>query len=167
MRSEQEVCAAIQRYADTVRRIALLRLKNEADADDLVQTVFVKYALHEKQFADAAHEKAWMIRVAINAGHDALRSLRRRRTAPLEQAAEVSAPLCAEHAQVWTAVLSLPKAYRQAVYLFYYEGYDAPQIAAMTHRRVNTVYTHLARARKILRQKLGGNDDARTDAGSL
>ena len=42
MRSEQEVNAAIDRYADTVRRLCMLHLKNYADTEDIFQTVFLK-----------------------------------------------------------------------------------------------------------------------------
>lgn len=62
MRSEQEVNAAIDRYADTVRRLCMLHLKNYADTEDIFQTVFLKYALHTAPFADGEHEKAWLIR---------------------------------------------------------------------------------------------------------
>ena len=41
MRSEQEVNAAIDRYADTVRRLCMLHLKNYADTEDIFQTVFL------------------------------------------------------------------------------------------------------------------------------
>ena len=42
MRSEQEAIQAIERYADTVRRICMLHLKNHADTEDIFQTVFLK-----------------------------------------------------------------------------------------------------------------------------
>ena len=40
MRSEQEVNSALERYADTIRRVCLLHLKNEADCEDIFQTIF-------------------------------------------------------------------------------------------------------------------------------
>ena len=44
MRSDEEVKQAIERYSDTVKRLCVLHLKNETDAQDIFQTVFVKYA---------------------------------------------------------------------------------------------------------------------------
>ena len=70
MRSEQEINSAIDRYADTVRRLCVLHLKNSADTEDIFQTVFLKYALHAKPFESEEHEKAWFIRVTINACKD-------------------------------------------------------------------------------------------------
>ena len=54
----------------------------------------------------------------------------------------------------------LLKKYRDVVYLHYYEGYTAPEIAGILGKNVNTVYTQLTRARGLLRQALGGEDDA-------
>lgn len=48
---------------------------------------------------------------------------------------------------------------RDTVYLHYYEGYSAPEIGALLGRNTNTVYTLLNRARAMLREKLGGDED--------
>lgn len=159
MRSEQEVNRAVEKYADTVRRICLVHLKNYADTEDIFQTVFVKYLLHTAPFASPEHERAWIIRVTINACKDLLRSVLRRRTLSLEEVAEQPAP-ADEHRAVLQAVQALPAAYRDVVYLHYYEGYTAPEIAGILGKNVNTVYTRLTRARGLLRQTLGGDDDA-------
>ena len=160
MRSEQEVNRAIERYADTVRRIWMLHLKNRADTEDIFQTVFLKYLLHTAPFADDEHEKAWLIRVTINACRDLLRSFFRSRTVPLDAVAEQAAELPPDHREVLDAVLSLPQKYKDVVYLHYYEGYAAPEIGRILGKNVNTVYTLLNRAKQQLREKLGGEDDA-------
>lgn len=159
MRSEQEVNRAIEQYADTVRRICLVHLKNHADTEDIFQTVFVKYLLHTAPFASPEHERAWIIRVTLNACKDLLRSVFRRRTVSLEEVAEQPAPP-GEHRAVLQAVQTLPAAYRDVVYLHYYEGYTAPEIARILGKNVNTIYTRLTRACGLLRQTLGGEADA-------
>lgn len=159
MRSEQEVNRAVEQYADTVRRICLVHLKNYADTEDIFQTVFVKYLLHTAPFASPEHERAWIIRVTINACKDLLRSVFRRRTLSLEEVAEQPVP-ADEYRAVLQAVQALPAAYRDVVYLHYYEGYTAPEIAEILGKNVNTVYTRLTRARGLLRRTLGGDDDA-------
>ena len=58
MRSEEDTNRAIERYADTVRRICMVHLKNEADTEDIFQTVFLKYVLHSAPFESEEHEKA-------------------------------------------------------------------------------------------------------------
>ena len=56
------------------------------------------------------------------------------------------------------AVLALPGKYRDVVYLHYYEGYSAVEISGILGRKVNTIYTLLTRARKLLRDQLGGEE---------
>ena len=82
MRSEQEANRAVERYADMVRRLCLVHLKNEADTEDVFQTVFLKYVLYRGTFESEEHEKAWILRVTLNACRDVLRSLFRARRAP-------------------------------------------------------------------------------------
>ena len=159
MRSEQEMAEAIQRYGDMVRRLCMVHLKNYADTEDIFQTVFLKYALTSVSFDSAEHEKAWLIRVTLNACKDLLKSIFRSRTVSLEELVEQPAQLSADHREVLEAVLSLPARYRDVVYLHYYEEYTAPEIARILGKNVNTVYTRLTRAKGLLREKLGGNGD--------
>ena len=159
MRSEREMAEAIQRYGDTVRRLCMVHLKNYADTEDIFQTVFLKYALTSVSFDGDEHEKAWVIRVTLNACKDLLKSIFRSRTVSLEELVEQPAQLSADHREVLEAVLSLPAKYRDVVYLHYYEEYTAPEIARILGKNVNTVYTRLTRAKGLLREKLGGDGD--------
>ena len=135
MRSEEEINTAIEQYADTVKRICIVHLKNHADTEDIFQTVFLKYALSSAVFENTEHEKAWFIRVTINACRDLLRSFFRSRTVPLDVLADQEAPSFADNREVLEAVLSLPAKYRDVVYLHYYEGYTAPQIGEILEKR--------------------------------
>ena len=159
MRSEQDVNRAIEQYADTVKRVCFIHLKNHADTDDIFQTVFLKYALSSRSFESAEHEKAWLIRVTINACKDLLKSFFRSRTVSLEQVKEQTTTLSDTDNDVLQAVLKLPEKYRRVIYLHYYEGYTAPQIATILNKNVNTIYTYILRARKMLKQELGGELD--------
>ena len=89
MRSEAEVNNAVEKYADMVRRICFYHLKNHADTEDVFQNVFLKYMLYENSFDSEEHEKAWFLRVSINACKDYLKSFFRRKTVPLEEAGEM------------------------------------------------------------------------------
>ena len=159
MRSEEEANRAIERYSDTVRRLCMIHLKNEADTEDIFQTVFLKYVLSFVSFESEEHDKAWFIRVTINACRDLLRSFFRKNTVPLDQLLDQPAPVGEDHREVLEAVLSLPPRYKDAVYLHYYEGYTAPEISRILGKNVNTVYTLLGRARQLLKEKLGGEGD--------
>ena len=78
---------------------------------------------------------------------------------PLEELLDQPAPLSEEHREVLEAVLALPRKYRDAVYLHYYEGYTAAEIGKLLGKNTNTVYTLLTRAREQLRKTLGGDRD--------
>lgn len=160
MRSEQEANRAIERYADTVRRICMIHLKNHADTEDIFQNVFLKYVLSTAVFESEEHEKAWFIRVTINACRDLLKSFFRSRTVSLDTLLDQPAELTQQDHTVLEAVLALPPKYRDVVYLHYYEGYTAPQIGQILKKNVNTIYTLLTRAKQALRETLGGDDDA-------
>lgn len=159
MQSEQDVNRAIEQYADTVKRICVLHLKNDADTEDIFQTVFLKYALRSAPFESPEHEKAWLIRVTINACKDLLKSFFRSHTVSIEELVQLPADIPAEHREVLEAVLSLPSKYREVIYLHYYENYTAPEISQLLGKKVNTVYTLLTRARQLLKETLGGDDD--------
>ena len=159
MRSEEEAARAIERYGDMVRRLCLVHLKNPADTEDIFQNVFLKYVLSPVVFESPEHEKAWLIRVTLNACRDLVKSFFRSRTVPLEELLDQPAPLSEEHREVLEAVLALPPKYRDAVYLHYYEGYTAAEIGKLLGKNTNTVYTLLTRAREQLRETLGGDRD--------
>lgn len=159
MRNEGEVNRAIETYSDTVRRICMIHLKNYADTEDVFQTVFLKYATSSVSFENEQHEKAWFIRVAINACKDLLKSFFRRNTVPLDSVMETPDSLPPDNREVLEAVLSLPPKYRDIVYLHYYEGYTAPEISRILKKNVNTIYTNLTRSKNMLREKLGGEED--------
>lgn len=160
MRSEEEASRAIERYSDTVRRLCMIHLKNYADTEDIFQAVFLKYVLSSVSFESEEHEKAWIIRVTINACKDLLKSFFRSRTVSLEQVLDQPAPLAPEHREVLEAVLALPPKYKDVVYLHYYEGYTAPEIGRILGKNVNSVYTLLTRARQLLKETLGGDAGA-------
>ncbi len=156
MRSEREVNTAVERYADTVRRLCVVYLKNSADTEDVFQNVFFKYCLSSKVFQSDEHEKAWFIRVTINACKDWLKSFFRSRTVSVEEIAELPYDSPQENKDVLEAVLSLLQKYRDVVYLHFFEDYTAPQISKILRKNVNTIYTLLTRSKTLLREKLEG-----------
>ena len=154
MRSEQEINRAIELYSDTVRRLCVIRLKNYDDTQDIFQNVFLKYALSSVQFESQEHEKAWFIRVTINACKDWFKDFFRNNTVPLDELIEKNSDEKEDFSYVLEAVLSLPKKNRDVVYLHFYEGYTAPQIAKILNKNVNTVYTLITRSKDLLRERL-------------
>lgn len=156
LKSAEDVNRVVEEYADMVQRICFVHLKNHDDTEDVFQNVFLKYLLYEGSFENGEHEKAWFIRVTINACTDWLRKLSHRKYLPLEIIAEESEIQDSSSGEILEAVLQLPEKYRNVIYLFYYEEYTAVEIAKILGRKENTVYTWLSRAKEILRRQLGG-----------
>lgn len=156
MKSAEDLNRVMEEYADMVKRICFVHLKDRHDTEDVFQNVYMKYLLHKGSFESHEHEKAWFARVTINACTDWLRNLSRRKCVPLEVIAGEGEALDDTSGEVLDAVLQLPEKYRNVVYLYYYEGYSAVEIARILGKKENTVYTWLSRAKELLREKLGG-----------
>lgn len=109
MRSEEEVRRALDAYGDMVWRVCMVHLKNRDDAQDILQNVLLKFAQHTRPFQSPEHEKAWVLRVAINESRDLLRDAFRSRSAPWEEVlSQQGQPVEEEYRELLRAVLSLP-----------------------------------------------------------
>jgi RNA polymerase sigma factor (sigma-70 family) len=151
--SEQDVSAVIEKHADMVKRICTLYLKNPADVEDALQEVFLKFFLNADSLTGEAHQKAWLCRAAFNRCKDMVKSFWRKNVVSIE---EMEIPCeTPEEGEMMQAVLQLPLADRQLIYLHYYEGYTVPEIAGLLQKNQNTVYTQLRRAKERLKKKAG------------
>lgn len=150
-----EVERLVNLYSDLILRVSYSYLKSTHDAQDICQTVFLKVLTVKPDFRSAEHEKAWIIRTTINACKDLLGSAWRSRTCGMEACAEAAAPEV-EEGSLLAAVNLLPEKYRMVIYLHYYEGYSAREIAAMLGENTATIGTRLFRGRKQLETMLGG-----------
>ena len=154
-KSEQGFEAAYDAYGPMVYRLAMVYLGRHADAEDVTQEAFVKLLYKAPSFADAGHERRWLLRVTANLCKDQLRGFWRKRAVALEGDYPIRDP---ETFGVAEAIVALPEKYKAVLHLHYYEGYTAPQIGKLLHKNVNTVYTLLGRAKKLLRERLEGED---------
>lgn len=144
----------VNTYSDLILRLGWTYLRSTQDGEDICQTVLLKLLTGAEAFESPEHERAWVIRTTVNACKDELRSFRRK-VIPLEAAAETAAPE-PPRSEVLDAVMALPVKYREAIYLFYYEGYSIDEIAALTGRSGAAVSAHLSRGRKKLKTMLEG-----------
>lgn len=144
--------AAVERWGDMVWRLALVRTANVSDAEDVFQEVFLRYFRHEDRFDSDEHRKAWLIRCAVNRAKSLHASPWRRRTVPLETAAQIGVE--DEYREVYSAVLALPAKYRAVIHLFYFEGLTTAEIAGHLGIAEGTVRSQLSRGRALLREAL-------------
>ena len=143
----------IRAYENTLYRAALAILGDPQEAEDVVQDTFLRLWEKAPIFESPAHERAWLLKVAVNGCKSRLRAPWRRRTAPLLDSYPAADP---EEQALMEVIQSLPPKDRTVLHLYYYEGYQTAEIAAMTGWREGTVRSRLARARDRLRDLLKG-----------
>lgn len=139
-------------HKDTVFRVALNYLGNTYDADDIVQEVFLKLYIRNKNFESDDHARYWLIRVAVNSCKDMLKSSWKSKNVFLE---EVEVPITFEQPDqedLYRAIMGLPEKYRTVLYLHYYEEYSVKEIAKLLNMKVSSVTTRLSRARNQLKE---------------
>ena len=105
-------------------------------------------------FRSAAHEKAWLLRTAINLCKDFKKSAAYRSNTSLDES--TTAELSPETTEVLEVVNRLPETDRYAVYLFYFERMSIREIAYALNEKEGTVSARLSRARKKLKTLLKG-----------
>lgn len=150
--TEDRRTQAVERWGDMVYRLALARTASVPDAEDVFQEVFLRYFRHEDRFQTDEHRKAWFIRCTVNRCKSLLSSPWRKRTVPLETAAEVGVE--DDYREVYSAVLSLPAKYRAPIHLYYFEGLSVAEMAAALDLPEGTVKSQLSRGRTLLRDML-------------
>ena len=153
-----DAAAFVRRYSGMILRLCFTYSLRRADAQDICQNVFLKLLQSDRRFDSEGETRAFIIRITINECKDVLKSGWRRRSVPLDELIEREVPfLPEENTGVLAAVQRLPVKYREAVYLYYYEGYNAEEIAAMVGAKPAAVRQRLARAREKLRKELEGS----------
>lgn len=153
MLSNEQFTQYVQRYLDTVFRVAYNFLKSSADADDVTQNVFLKLLKERKPFESESHVKNWLIRVTINECKNLVRS-KWWKTESFEDYAATLTFDEPHHSDLFFGVMELPKKYRLPIYLHYYEGYTTEEIGQIMKLPKNTVCTRLRRGRELLRKAL-------------
>lgn len=158
MRNDQEVENALNLYGDTIRRVCFVHLQKNADVEDVFQNVFFKYASSKEEFTSIEHEKAWLLRVAINECHSLKRRFFQRHVTLEEDFSQYGMVQPPQHPEVLYALLKLPTHYRNVIYLYYYEGYTFHEIASILHKKEATITTWHRRAKLQLKECLGGDE---------
>ena len=156
-----------EHYRAALYRIAFTHVKNHADAEDMVQEVFVRLLRSNPILKTPEHEKAWLIRTAINLCKDHEKQAWNSRRAvlgdvPPRERDSFQVPYIDEDETLWQ-VLALPEKYRNPLYLFYYEDYAVSEIAAVLGEQENTVKTRLRRGREALRQRISEQKSLKQD----
>lgn len=148
----QRATALLDQYGEHILRLAYSYLHNQSDAEDILQDTLIQYLRTSPTLESPAHEKAWLLRVAGNLSKNLLRAQGYRQADQLEEI--LVAQEREDLSYVWDAVKALPVPYREAIHLFYYEGYSTAQIAQILDQKESTVRSRLKRGREKLKPLL-------------
>ena len=141
----------VEHYADTIYRVAVHYLKVREEAEDIVHDVLLKWLEKAPSFHSEEHEKAWFLRVTVNACKDRRKSAYFARRVALDRCPELPAD---SPSTLLEEVLSLPAQYSTLLYLHYYEGYSVREIAQVMGKGERAVQSQLYRARQELQQEM-------------
>lgn len=155
LRTNKEIMEIYDRHVDTVYRICYAYMKNAPEAEDMTQETFLRLMSCRKAFENQRHEKAWLIVTASNLCKDTLKKWWRHNE-NLDDYDDLPQNDRETSSIVLDAILALPQDYKDAVYMYYYEGYTTAEIARYLKCPESTVRSRLSRARKQLMNTLGG-----------
>lgn len=143
-------------HGNSLYRMCVLYLKDEALAQDAVQDTFLKAMT--ANFRGDCSEKTFLVGIAINVCRDYLRSpwLRRRADAAILDNVEAAPVPETADDTLPSAIMALPRKYREVVVLHYYQELKAREIADALHIPLSTVTVRLSRARSLLKEQLKG-----------
>jgi RNA polymerase sigma-70 factor (ECF subfamily) len=161
--------ALFQRHNQRIFRTAYRVTGNAADAEDVLQTVFLRVARGQENTAAAENAEAYFSRAAVNASLDLLRSKKRSKTVGIddvESDASVSPFVAQQNPETHHEDHELRKLIREAVSklgdtagqmfaLRYFEGYGNAEIAKLMNTSALVVGVTLHRARTRLRKEIG------------
>ena len=152
MEYKSSAAEAFKKHSDMVYRLAVARVKNKYDADDVLQEVFLRFIKAKDKVENEEHLKALLIRITINCSKSMMTSSWFKRTEPLSESFSVSD----EYSDTLDSVMRLPQKYRTVIHLHYYMGYSVDEIASILKTKPSTVKSQLHRARQKLKLDLEG-----------
>lgn len=156
-KTEEAIANIYNKYGNMIYRLSYTYLHSAPDAEDIVQDTLIAYMKNSQTFSGAEHEKAWLMRVAINLCKNKLKS-HWRKTVEIPDTLQAD-EIPEEEMEVLSAVQKLPVKYREVVHLFYYEGYSTSDISTILDKKESTVRSLLHRSRKALKNLLEGAYD--------
>ncbi|MDR1588263.1 MAG: sigma-70 family RNA polymerase sigma factor [Treponema sp.] len=157
----------VRRHEQAVYGMGLSFFRNSEDASDFTQEVFLKAYRSLPYFEGRARFSTWLYKIAYNtAVNGVTRRKEYRSLAEEEQASDGDTPeriLLRQAARdsVLEALESLPERYRVCVDLFFFYECSYQEIEVITGYPVNTIKSHVFRAKKLLREKLEAHYEVR------
>lgn len=149
MKSFEEL---LTEHRKAVERYVKFKLPAEADADDVLQEVFLTAYEKFGQLRDQAAFKGWLLAIARNRCSDWYRNRAKLPVVPLESAGEPSYTLQGPENAVRETLATLPEREKQILWLYYFAELSQSDIASRLDIPVGTVKSRLHTAREHFRR---------------
>lgn len=161
MQDRERIREIYDRQVDRVYRTALVLMKNQQDAEDIVQSVFLTLIEKNIHFTSPEHEKAWFIVTTRNRCKDVLRSYWRQHVDLKDEEVseggspkiDISADGMYDIEAAKEILMSLPEEQREIILLHYYEGYTVKEVAEMLGTKDSTVRSAISSVKRALEKK--------------
>ena len=161
MDHEQKLSQWIEAYSDSILRTCYLYLSDQDQAKDALQDTWIKAWKHMDDFdrRGIVHEKAWLLRIAINICRDYRRTAWFRhidRKTALEELPQRFVAVEPEDHSLTLMVMDLPDRLKQVILLYYYQGLTMLETAEALGTSQTTVHRRLKKAEELLKVSLEG-----------
>ena len=152
---EDGVSLMVEQYSGMLVGLCTRLLQDYYLAQDAVQETFLKAYLKRDSFRGekTGSEKAWLISIAMNVCRDQQRSRWSRMIESrisVDTLSMVSADTAKDQVLLNAVIDSLPKKYRNVLYMYYYQDMTAQEIAYVVKKSTSVVYRRIREARQVL-----------------
>jgi len=156
----------VRRHRNRVFRLGISFFHDEDEAADFTQDVFVKAYTALTTFKGRSKFSTWLLRIGYNAAVNV--KLRRKPVILLDPEFELPGEPGTDVAHmreetsraVRAAMAELPPKQALCIELFFYFDLKYSEIEEITGFPVNTIKSHVFRAKRLLRERLEGEKDA-------
>ena len=161
----------VKRHERAVYGMGMSFFRNSEDASDFTQEVFLKVYRNLSHFEGRSRFSTWLYKIAYNTAINSItrkkdyRSLAEDEIIPDYDTPERELFRNLARDAVLEAIRELPERFRVCIDLFFFYDQSYQEIEAITEQPVNTIKSHVFRAKKLLREKLA--EYARFDPGGI
>ncbi len=147
-------------YEKMIFNYVLRIVKNIGNAKDITQDTFIKVYIHRKLIDPEKNIKTWIFTIATNTAYDFIRGKKRKNEISLDMESETIYDIKTYYKEeglvsdMDKALNKIKTEYKEALLLFYQQGFEYKEIADILSMPINTVKTHISRGKEQLREIL-------------
>lgn len=159
--NSQAFAELVKRYHRRVAALGMSFFKNAADTEDFVQDVFIKVYTKLRDFRGESRFSTWLLRIGYTTAINSIK--RRKEYLPLgdetilwdqDYTPEEMQMRCLTIETVRESITELPERFAVCLDMYFFYDMAYGDISEVTGLPLNTVKSHIFRAKKLLKEKL-------------